>query len=194
MNDIGYKLFGKNIRTELIRFFALNATRVLSFEEISAESRIKPKILKDELASLKRAGIVDIVTTQDGKRYEVSQGEHRGIIAALFGFSFRAEDERLVTRIKKAGKVKLVVCAGRMVGDDTGSIDMLIVGDIKTKILETAVKQIEERTNTELRCAVFSETEFLHRLDMRDRLVFETLQSTHRVLLNKTKAKLHITQ
>lgn len=189
MQDIGYKLFGKTTRTELIRFLALNVTRLLSVDEIYEGTRIKPKLLKTELAALKRAGVIAQVVTKEGRGLQVVDGEYRTLLASLFGVSFKAEDERLVNRIKKSGKIKLIVSAGRMVGDEQSPLDMLIVGDVKTKVLESALRGVEERMNAELRCAVLTETDFLHRLDMRDRLLAEVFQTNHRVLYNKTKVK-----
>jgi hypothetical protein len=66
-------------------------------------------------------------------------------------------------------------------------LDVLIVGSLQPKTLERALKPLEAQLGAELRCALFNEEEFLHRVDVRDRLIFDLFNGAHKVLFDKLK-------
>ena len=53
------------------------------------------------------------------------------------------------------------------------------------KRLEKAVRSFEPKYGREIRYAVFSTPEFRYRLTIHDKLVRDTLDYPHRILLNK---------
>ncbi len=187
MNDIANRLFGKEPRTLILRAFALAAERPISFEDIIAATKLKKKQLIAELSALKRAKVISEVRTKEGKGLVVSDTHVQHILKQLFTHSAQLADDQLVSKIKKAGPLKMLVCSGVLIGEHAAELDLLIVGAMNEKMLARVLKPLEAHHGTELRCALFTEEEFYHRLDVRDLLIANLLQGKHRVLVDKTK-------
>lgn len=186
MNDVAYRLFGKNPRTLILRALALASERPLSFEDVLDATKMKKKALTTELSALKRAKVITDVRTKNGKGIVVADSALQNILRQLFTHSAQLADEQLVQKIKKAGPLKMLVCSGTLIGE-SGDLDLLVVGTMNEKVLARALKPLEEHHGTELRCALFTEDEFYHRLDVRDLLIANLLQGPHRVLVDKIK-------
>lgn len=187
MNDIANRLFGKEPRTLILRAFTLAGGRPISFEDIAAATKLKKKLLTTELSALKRAKVISDARTKEGKGLVVSDTHVHNILKQLFTHSAQLADEQLVSKIKKAGPLKMLVCSGVLIGDQEAELDLLIVGSMNEKVLARTLKPLEAHHGTDLRCALFTEEEFYHRLDVRDLLIANLLQGKHRILVDKTK-------
>ncbi len=187
MNDIANRLFGKEPRTDILRAFALASERPLSFDDVLSATRLKKKLLTKELSALKRAKVIAETRGKNGKGMVVSDTHIQTILKQLFTHSANIADEQLVQKVKKAGPLKMLVCSGVLIGEGSSELDLLIVGAMNEKILSRTLKPLEAHHGTELRCALFTEEEFYHRLDVRDLLIANLLQGRHRVLFDKTK-------
>ncbi len=187
MNDVASRLYGKTPRTIVLRTFALASERPLSFDDIQSHTKIKKKALTNELSALKRAKVITDVRMKNGKGFAVADAGIQHLLRQLFTHSAQLADEQLVHKIKKAGPLKMLVCSGVLIGEGTSELDILIVGSINEKVLARALKPLEEHHGTELRCALFTEEEFYHRLDVRDLLIANLLQGPHRILVDKLK-------
>lgn len=93
--------------------------------------------------------------------------------------------EEIAQRLKPVGKIALLILGGMFVQDKNGRIDLLVVGNkLKEKVLGDVVKTLESEIGSELSYAVFDTKEFLYRLDMYDRLVWDILERPHRRLID----------
>lgn len=94
----------------------------------------------------------------------------------------------IVEGLRRGGRLSVVVLSGAFLGDMTRPADLLVVADaINERQLESAIKALEPQCGREIRYAVFSTPEFRYRLTIHDRLLRDTLDYPHIVLLDKAK-------
>ena len=73
-------------------------------------------------------------------------------------------------------------------GDPTRPADIIIAVDaLHESRLEKAIKTLEPQFGREIRYAAFSTPEFRYRLTVQDRLIRDTLDYPHLVLLDKAR-------
>ena len=83
-------------------------------------------------------------------------------------------------RFKKAGRIKLLAVAGIFVQDKDSRLDILVVGDgLKKGLVESIIKDIEAEIGKELLYAIFDTKEFIYRLNMYDKLIYDVLSYPH---------------
>jgi hypothetical protein len=74
------------------------------------------------------------------------------------------------------------------VGDSTRPVDILVAADeLSERRLEHAIKSLEPVFGRELRYAAFTAPELRYRLTIQDRLVRDTLDFPHVVLLDRAR-------
>jgi hypothetical protein len=95
--------------------------------------------------------------------------------------------EEIVPALKGAGKLSTVVLSGSFMGDESRPADMLVAADrINERRLEKAVQGLEPVFGTEIRYAAFSTPEFRYRITVSDKLIRDTLDFPHLVLLDRS--------
>jgi hypothetical protein len=98
------------------------------------------------------------------------------------------EYDRVVKVLKRSGKPTAVILSGCFVGDPSRPADLIVAADsLNERLLEQAVKQLEPTMGREIRYAAFSTPEFRYRLTVQDRLLRDTLDFPHLILLDKTR-------
>ena len=204
--DILGKLFGSMIRVKLLKFFLLNQESGFSVAEIATHLRVKPRIIKDELAELKRAGFIKpkivirvIKSKPKGKKKKIIETKKKtsGYIASK-EFTLRDPLRNLLiesggmnladlpSRFHHVGKIGLFVVSGIFLHDPDRSMDMMIVGNrLNRKAIETEIKKMESEIGKELRYAIFDTTEFMYRLKMYDKLIRDIFDYPHHKIINK---------
>lgn len=199
--EILAKLFGGEARVKMLRLFLMNRAVEFTLDEIVARSRVRAPIAKKELRSLENAGVIKMkivsreVERGRGAQYKVVK---KKFPAWVFVSSFMYSDalhsllveadtfkkEELLSRFKKAGKIKLCVIAGIFLRLPDSRIDLLIVGDnLKSRKIEDAIKLLQAELGKEISYAVFDSEEFRYRRDMYDKLLCDIFEFPHERLV-----------
>jgi hypothetical protein len=96
--------------------------------------------------------------------------------------------EAIITSLKRSGKLSTVILSGSFMGDMTRPADIVVAADtLNERRLEVAVKELEPIFGRELRYAGFSTPEFRYRLTVQDRLLRDTLDFPHVVLMDRSR-------
>lgn len=96
--------------------------------------------------------------------------------------------DKVTGALRRAGKISVVVVSGSFMGDPSRPADLLVAGDgMNEARVEAAVRALEVHFGREIRYASFSIPEFRYRLTIQDRLIRETLDYPHLVLLDRAK-------
>jgi len=96
--------------------------------------------------------------------------------------------EKIVTALKRGGRLAAVILSGSFMGDPSRPADLIVAADVFNEHrLEKAVRELEPMFGREIRYAAFSTPEFRYRLTIQDRLLRDTLDYPHMVLLDKTR-------
>lgn len=90
--------------------------------------------------------------------------------------------------LKRSGTLSLVVLSGTFVEDDARPLDILIAAiSPNEKGIERAVRTLEGLFGKELRYAIFSLSELRYRMTIQDRLLRDTFDFRHTVLLDRAR-------
>lgn len=96
--------------------------------------------------------------------------------------------EKIVTALKRSGRIAAVILSGSFMGDPSRPADLIVAADVfNERRMEKAVRELEPMFGREIRYAAFSTPEFRYRLTIQDRLLRDTLDYPHLVLLDRTR-------
>jgi hypothetical protein len=195
------KLLGP-ARIKLIRLFFLNPESVFASKDVVRRAQLSPAQVRKEIALLteldfiKKASVQMVVSS--GIKGKKPQKKRINGFALNPLFSLLEElrnlaltaapisKQTLVERLRRVGRVKLVVLAGIFIKDPSSRIDMLIVGDAFNKSgVERIMKSLEADIGKELAYALMDTKEFKYRFGMYDKFVRDIMDYPHEVLLDK---------
>lgn len=201
--DILAKLFDSATRVKMLRLFLFNKDIAFDAHDIAKRIKGTVSVVRRELGIMEKIHLIkrhsffkEIRRGRAGKKVLVKKRFQGWILNEGFVYivplqkffiqTATLHDKDILGRLRKVGKLTLVIVAGVFIQDWENRIDMLIVGDgINIRKLETAVKDIEAEMGMELRYAVFSTIDFKYRLEMRDRLVRDVLDYPHQMLVDR---------
>lgn len=196
-------LFGGENRVRIMRLFLFNPGESYDLETISDKSRVKVRLVKDEVFDLKKAGLIkgksfykDIVVKKRGKITEhkkkvqgfvLNEGfPYMTAIKQLLISTKTLEGGEIVKRLSKSGKLKLVIISGVFIQNQDSRVDILVVGDkVNKSTLDRSIRAIESELGKELTYAYFDLADYHYRLGMYDKLIRDVLDFPHQVLIDK---------
>jgi hypothetical protein len=98
------------------------------------------------------------------------------------------EYETVIAAIQKSGKIATIILSGAFMGDLTRPADIVVAADtLNERRLEAAIHSLEPYFGHEIRYAAFTTPEFRYRLSVHDRLIRDTLDYPHLILLDRMR-------
>lgn len=181
------KLFGTPARLKLLRLFLFNDDTTFKATEVPFRTRTPKEAARKELTLLVSSGVVKKRSGKDGVGYSANKRfQHYEPLQAFLRATTSMSDSDMVTKLKKAGSLRLVVVTGMFTGALEPKVDLLVVGDkLEDKPLETAIHAIEAELGRELRFAAFSTADFRYRVGVYDRLIRDVFDYSHRTILDR---------
>ena len=175
------KLFGSKTRAKLLRLFFDSPDKSFYVREISRVIGEQINSVRRELTNLESIGIIKNESF-DNKVYYSANQKHpycRPLIE-LFGEKVVPVKDKDVLKsswneyIKPVQKyLKALLVTNRVPGMD--GVDMLIVGDDRTKKLTRWAEVVEKKQGKPMNYVIMSENDFAYRKSVRDRFVLEIL-------------------
>ncbi len=204
VEDFLGKFVGGQNRAQLLRIFVFNQRESFTLAQASKRSGLSEKATKEEIKSLEQLDIIKegkftiTLGNGTGRSVQGKQKEHTWIFntqckyaAAISKFVYEVSPMRydnVVAALRRSGRPTAVILSGNFVGDPTRPADLIVALDVfNERRLEQAVKGLEPVYGLEIRYAAFSTPEFRYRLTVEDRLMRDTLDFPHLVLLDKTR-------
>ncbi len=177
------KLFGSSAKVRLLRLFMVNPDAVYDAKEITKRIGLAPKSFSRDLRVLVNIGYVK----RSARGFAlVKSFLYLSEVAQLLASAAPRAREKLLARMKGAGKINLVVIAGRLVNDTTRTADVFIVGDNLKKVrVEQTLKSLEGDIGSELLYATMPTAEFQYRYGLFDRFLKELFDNPHEIIFNK---------
>ena len=198
--DFLSKLLGNTARTRLLRVFAFNPTDPYTVAQLTKRAGISSKTAARELKVLESLRIIKkgkkalvVAKRGKGKKREPTwllntEFKHATAITKFVHEVSPVEYKSFVNALKSSGRVTAIVLSGTFMGDPTRPADLLVVADsLNEGRLERAIRVLEPQYGREIRYAAFQTPEFRYRLTVQDRLIRDTLDFPHLVLLDKTR-------
>ena len=201
--DFLASFLGSPNRARVLRVFVLNQSQVFSAAQAAKRAGSSSSTVSREIKALEQVGILKKAkfSIQVGKAKKVVMGKqkeaawsfnpdfkHASALSKFVHETAPVQYKAIVTALKGSGRVSAVILSGSFMGDPSRPADLLLAVDgLNESRLETAIKRFEPALGREIRYAVFSTPEFRYRLTIQDRLIRDTLDYPHLVLLDKTR-------
>lgn len=184
------KLFGSKTRAKLLELFFSNVSKSYYVREITRVIEEQINSVRRELINLEGIGIVKSETYDNKVYYSANMkspyahafqeifSPHR---AAMPGNGGVVEVHRVLRRtnnweetIRPVAKyLKALIVVNRFPGQD--GLDLLIVGDDRTKKLTRWAEVVEKRQGRPLNYVIMSRDDYLYRRSVRDKFLAEVL-------------------
>ncbi|MFC2702304.1 MAG: transcriptional regulator [Candidatus Nanosyncoccus sp.] len=176
------KLFGSKTRTKLLSLFFGNPERSFYVREMTRVIEEQINSVRRELLNLEGIGIIKN-ETYDNKVYYSANNKHPYARPLTMLFSTRTDVvvdvavkpnvwEEYVRSIKNY--LDCLIVTNRLPGQE--GVDLLIVGDDKTKKLTHWAEVVEKKEGKPLNYVIMSRDDFQYRLNVKDRFVSEVLE------------------
>ncbi len=181
-------ILSSNQKSALLAFLMLAPERYFSTVEMARRIGLSTSTVATLLQQFSRDKLVKSATRGRAKVYAFNPkhelaGEMRSWLKNHGG---KYEDE-LFTALAKVGEVKAVFLSGIFSGQPQLPVDILIVGKVNLKKLDTFLEQCNKMMGTEINYSIMSEGEFKIRRDTFDRFIKDIFDYPHVTVLDKIK-------
>ena len=203
--DFLAQFIGSKDRAQILRVFTFNPSEVLGLSNVAKRAGVSIVAAARELKKLERLGIIKkgksfAITLANGTKRMV-QGKQRedmwtlnkdfkqlrGVSSFIHETS-PVKYDNIVSALRGGGRMSAVILSGAFMGDPTRPADLIVAADpLHERKLESAIRKLEPQFGREIRFAAFSTPEFRYRLTIQDRLIRDTLDFPHLVLLDRTR-------
>jgi DNA-binding transcriptional regulator YhcF (GntR family) len=205
-NDFLSQLVGDASKARVVRALVLGENEVFSPELMSKRAGVSPRTARAALAQLEKMGLsrksrIASLPAEPAKKqkrqkklplrdvwYLNADFLHLRALSMFVREVSPLDYDEVLDALKKTGRLSVVVLSGSFVGDATRPADIVIAGEsINERRMETAVRALENLFGRELRYATFPTAEFRYRLTVQDKLLRDTFDFPHRVLLDRIR-------
>lgn len=178
------KLFGSPARLKLLRLFLFNDDTPFASADLAFRAKLSKDAVRKELSALVSMGIIRKKAGKSGVEYCASRKfPYYDALQTFIRSTTNLGDADMVSAIKRAGNVRLIVLSGLFTGALETKVDMLIVGDkLEDKPLEAAIRSLEAELGRELRYASFPTEDFRYRRGVYDRLLRDIFDFPNRII------------
>lgn len=192
-HDFLEQILGSAARGKVLRLFILHPKETFTPVEVARRAKIGPLSAHTEIAYLHKIGIVkeekgDATPARKKISYFSIDADFKYLnTLSTFVHELSPTEYSDVERaLRRTGRLTVIVLSGVFVGDVTRPADLIVVGDyLNEEKLEKAVRLFEPKYGREIRYVIFSTPEFRYRLTIQDRIIRDTLDYPHRVLINR---------
>lgn len=196
---------GSQSRSKILRVFIFNQNEPFTIKLAAKRVGVAVPTAQKEIKALEKMGILKrgrlvSITLANGTQREVAQktklptwvlNQDCKHLRAISGFVHEVSPIRfdtIVGALRKSGKVSAVILSGAFMGDDSRPADLVVALDsVNERRLEQTIRRLEPTFGREIRYAAFTTPEFRYRLTIQDKLIRDTLDFPHVVLLDKTR-------
>ena len=180
------KLFGSKTRTGLLSLFFSNIERSYYVREMTRVIDEQINSVRRELSNLESIGVIKN-ETYDNKVYYSANTKHPFARVLNMMFSTKVDKVLVETAVKDStwdeyirpvkSYLSFLFVTNRVPGQD--GIDMLVVGDDRTKKLSRWAEVVEKKEGKPLNYVIISRDDFKYRLSVKDRFLKEIMEMQH---------------
>ncbi len=197
-------LLTNNPRAKIVRVFMFNPVETFTVPTLAKRAGVSTKNVEKELKALEAMKIVKkgklsihlagSLKRVAAKKQKViswtlnAEFKHATALAKFVHEVSPVQYKSIVGALRRSGRVSAIILSGSFMGDPTRPADLIIATDTLNEArLEQAIRALEPDLGREIRYAAFTTPEFRYRLTVQDRLMRDTLDYPHLVLLDRTR-------
>lgn len=187
--EILEQLFDSPVKVKLLRLFLRNPEKTFRLKEIIKRAKSDARACRRQIKKLENIDLISSRVKGNVKFYFVNPGfDFYKELKILVLKSSPASKEKILSRLKGLGVIKLALLSGIFINSENSRVDILIVGDrIKKKKLSVFLRDLEAEVGKEIDYVVFSTEDFNYRYNMFDRFLRDILEQPHEKLVNRLK-------
>jgi DNA-binding transcriptional ArsR family regulator len=191
-------LFGSKTRVKLLHLFLNHPGESFYVREITRKIDEQINSVRRELSNMLSVGIITSDSVDNKLYYQVNQRhEHYLPLKSIFASGENKDDvvfaeaapvrdsNKYNVLFQDLSGAQVVILAGVLVPGSTSTLDVLIAGNVSAAKAKSIVKSIERGEGREINFSVLPYEDFYYRLSVRDKFVYEVLNSKHEVLIDK---------
>jgi len=176
------KLFGSRTRAKLLRLFFENPDKSFYVREITRVIEEQINSVRRELNNLESVGVIRN-DTYDNKVYYSANQKHPFFRPLIQMFAEKVDTIKDKDVLKSSWNeyikpvqryLTALVITNRLPGQD--GIDMLIVGNDRTKKLTRWAEVVEKKQGRPMNYVIMSDNDYLYRKSVKDRFVMDILE------------------
>ena len=176
------KLFGSKTRAKLLKLFFENPEKSFYVREMTRVIDEQINSVRRELLNLEGIGIIKNETF-DNKVYYSANKKHPFCrpLVEIFSKKIDADADAKPRESRWEGWTRPIknyltglVVTNRLPGQD--GIDLLIIGDDKTKKLTRWAEMVEKKLGKPINYVIMSDNDFTYRKSVRDRFLVEVME------------------
>jgi len=180
-------LFGSRTRVKLLRLLLSNPDKAYFVRELTRKRKERINSVRRELDNLEKISIIQ--KRKEARKVYYQIDKNHVLYKELRALILKAEvglERSLAKTLKDIGNVRLMVLTGMFTGmKEETKTDMLIVGTINRKKLNTMMKKFQDDFGRQINFTVMSTKEYKYRSDLTDRFLFNILENSKVVLVDK---------
>jgi len=189
----------------VMRVFIFDQSSVFTMVQVSKRAGVSLAMAKLEVKVLTNLGIIkgrsiEIIDDQSPKKKPAKKSarklekvwfvdpnfKHLRALSSFVHEVSPAQYDVVLDALKRTGKLGVVILSGTFLGDASRPVDLLVAAEgLSEGRLDDAVRKLEPMFGREIRYAAFSTPEFRYRLTVQDRLIRDTLDYPHTILLDR---------
>ena len=187
--EILEQLFDSPIKVKLLKLFFRNPEESFRLKGIIKRVKSDVRACRRQIKKLENINLLSSRVKGGVKFYFIDPDfDFYKELKTLVLKSSPASRDKMLSRLRGLGIIKLAVISGIFLNLENSRIDLLIVGDrIKKKKLTNFLRDLEAEVGKEIDYVVFSTEDFNYRYDMFDRFLRDILEKPHEKLINKLK-------
>ena len=187
------QIFSSAARTKILKFFCVHAQEKFFVRELARRLGVQLNSIRRELENLEKFGFLKS-EVEGGKKYYYTNLDFAlfSEIKNLVFKSLAIEEMQIADKMSKVPGLKLLIFTGVLTQSDA-STDVLIVGKVNKKKFDKYLKNIAEGLPTELRYTFLPLADYMYRIEITDKFIYDIGAQNHVVVVDKVSDKLQKT-
>lgn len=183
MSEILEELFNSKTRAKVLKLMFRNAEQGFRVQEVSERARVDYFAARRELNKLHKIKIINY----RNKAFSINpQFKFFKELKNLILKSTPISKEKILDKLKKVGKIKLIILTGVFLNVDNARVDLFLVGEgISQNKLKTFLQNLQAEVGKEIDYVVMDTNEFKYRKNMFDKFVLDILEGPKEILWDR---------
>ena len=187
------KLFDSPAKLRLLKLFLRNPGETFTLADIRRRTMVETAAVKAQLQKLQDMRLVSSTKKRGQNEYLFTVNPSFTFYDELQNLILKsspADEDKIATRIRNMGKVRLVILSGIFMKPDreNSRTDILVVADaISEQRFRNYIRQLEAEAGVEIQYTILATEEYEYRTKMFDRFLRDILEKPHKVVVGRKR-------
>lgn len=183
-------IFGSLARTKLLKFFCVHSEGKFFIRELSRSLDLQLNSIRRELNHLEEFNFLKSIE-ENGKKYYYTNTEF-DLFIEIKNLVFKGiglEETAIADKMSKVKGLQLLLFTG-VLTESPAHTDVLIVGKVNKKNFDKHLRNIADGFIEPLRYTFLSKADYLYRLDIVDKFIYDIWSNENIIVVDKISDKL----